>query len=1161
MSLDLGELFAVADIYTEPFDRKYPVLVSRFRTLGAIAGESGGGVRILDESLIGAAGAADKASISTERTTKTTTAAGAAAEKAAMLEQRHAAALAQVSTVMGGVAGESQRVQMATLRLLAAQERYDALIASGTATTRQLAAAQATLIASQRALTAAQEATIVSTAKVHGGLAGLGKMALELGLLIGGIEIAKKAVEFVGAGKDLTDSLNAVQAASHATDEEMKAVRAEAIALGRDLTVPGATAVDAADAINDLVRSGMTLERAMVAARPALLLASAAQIKTADAARYLGDILDDFGLSGDRAAHVANVLAAGATSAGGGLGEMFIAMKYAGPVARAAGVDVDTLTTAITMLAKGGIIGDQAGTGLRAMMLALAGPTKQQAQGLRDLGITAHDANGNLLPLPDLLDALHQAQERLTRADFLSAVKRAFGKPATSVVTAFAHQGIEGYDKFAARIASGDVQKYADQMNRGAGAGFRQLGKEAAAAGIAVYDKLEPALAESVMWLGQNLPAAISTLSHILGPTIHLVGDGLGVAWHLVASVLGVVVGALSEVGHFLDDNRGLVTGVTVAVLSMWAAFKLVTIAEAALRTINGALVTMRLRAMMAGSATKSSFSGMNGAIGAVALGLGILAIGWQQNSQVAAEEAAKQKKVYDDLAESINQDSGKIGAHTQEVISNTLAQANASTIAGKYGLSLEQLSDAVKGNADMFDKATVAGINYVLKTFDFKGLAAYAGALNNLSSGLKKELEDYKIVTDAARVHETVLEGGTDAVLGQASALGVSSQAYLDAQVAARKNTDQTKQQTLAYQLENNAVALLQQALDGLAGVNLDTAAAQTAVAAANLQVAAAFKENGAAIAGNSQEAVNNQQAIQGQVRAAQQLASAVGKKTHSTIAEAASMRRSRDALEAQLKAQGKLTPAVEAYIDRLYNVSKLSDYLLAHPTKLAADPSNAHAKIVELMAEIKDIKQGKVPGLDADSKAAHDKVAALQAEIDRLHGKSVTLTLTTIVDAKTTEAGNAAAQQAYIQWLLHHNGHAAGGPIHGPGSRGVDSVPSVLAPGEYVENDKAVAKYGVGFFAALNSLSLPASVARGMPVPAAALNARALPMTIPTRTLDNAPARHTVERVVVPSGPIPVTVDAGALGKLTAFIDSRALAVWLGQDEHEQTIDRMRR
>ena len=61
---------------------------------------------------------------------------------------------------------------------------------------------------------------------------------------IGGIELVKKSAEFVMAGKDLTTALNGVQAAARATDDEMKPVRAQVIALGHDLTVPRATAVE-----------------------------------------------------------------------------------------------------------------------------------------------------------------------------------------------------------------------------------------------------------------------------------------------------------------------------------------------------------------------------------------------------------------------------------------------------------------------------------------------------------------------------------------------------------------------------------------------------------------------------------------------------------------------------------------------------------------------------------------------------------------------------------------------------------------------------------------------------------------------------------------------------------------------------------------------------
>lgn len=55
-----------------------------------------------------------------------------------------------------------------------------------------------------------------------------------------------------------------------------------------------------------------------------------------------------------------------------------------------------------------------------------------------------------------------------------------------------------------------------------------------------------------------------------------------------------------------------------------------------------------------------------------------------------------------------------------------------------------------------------------------------------------------------------------------------------------------------------------------------------------------------------------------------------------------------------------------------------------------------------------------------------------------------------------------------------------ATGGPVEGPGPRGVDSVPIIAAPGEWVMSDKAVAKFGPGFFASLNAGIMPTAFAR---------------------------------------------------------------------------------
>jgi TP901 family phage tail tape measure protein len=605
---------------------------------------------------------------------------------------------------MERTAGLTLREQQAVLRLSAAQERLTALQSSGTATTRQLAGAQATLIGAQRSVTKAEEAAAASTSKWRGALAGTLKTAGELGLVLGGIELARKGVELIGGGKELTDALNGVQAAARASDEQMKAARAQAIGLGQDLQGPeGATAIDAAQAMDDLVRSGMTLDRAMAATRPTLLLAAAANVSTADAARYLGDVLDDFALPASHATHVANSLAGAATSAGGGLTEMFEAIKYAGPTSRAVGIDVDSLTAAVAELAKGGIQGSMAGTGIRMMLVGLTKESPAAVKALRDLGVVAFDAQGRFKGLPVVIDQLHRAQERMDPKSFLSAINTAFGARASTIVASFAHRGVAGYDQFLARVKSGDVEKYAALMNRGAAAGFRQIGKEAAAGGIAVYQKFEPAIATAVSWVGEKLPGAVRAAQSMLGPFEHFIGGALTEAWHLFGGAAQFAGAVLGPVVRLLDDMKTPLGGTATLLLGAYAGFRLfsavpgllegvylkllyardglVGFATTAKTTatsfvasstgIGAAATATAAEVGTAGEAATIGWAGVLGPIGAIAVGIGLLSSLFGHNS----DEAEKNKAAMQGYAQSLKQSSDLLAnvnlEQTQKVLTD----------------------------------------------------------------------------------------------------------------------------------------------------------------------------------------------------------------------------------------------------------------------------------------------------------------------------------------------------------------------------------------------------------------------------------------------------------------------------------------------------------
>jgi hypothetical protein len=138
---------------------------------------------------------------------------------------------------------------------------------------------------------------------------------------VGALAVGAAAVGAIGAigklGMEYQNSLNIFQAATSGTAAQMEKVRTVAKALGNDITLPGVSAKDAALAMTELAKGGLSVESSMRAAKGTLQLATAAQIDGAAAAEIQANALAMFGLKADAAAHVADVLANVANAASG----------------------------------------------------------------------------------------------------------------------------------------------------------------------------------------------------------------------------------------------------------------------------------------------------------------------------------------------------------------------------------------------------------------------------------------------------------------------------------------------------------------------------------------------------------------------------------------------------------------------------------------------------------------------------------------------------------------------------------------------------------------------------------------------------------------------------------------------------------------------------
>ncbi|MBY8884788.1 phage tail tape measure protein [Streptomyces sp. PTM05] len=356
-----------------------------------------------------------------------------------------------------------------------------------------------------------------SVSRLQRTLAGAGRYGSSMTGLLAGGALFLGGEEMVKEGNRYQQEMNTFRAATGATAEQMKTASSVSQQLGNDLKLPGVTAADSAEALVDLSRAGFTADQSLAAVRASVQLSAATNVNAATSAKILGDTMDQFGLGADQASKAADTLAATSTKASGNITDIYYAMRYAGPVAHGLGVSLQDTAAGIAMLGKSGILGSTAGTSLRGMFAALAAPTPQSGQALKELGIDAYDAQGRFLGLRNVIDGLSKAQRTMSEGDFTAAVTKAFGRPALSGVVALAHQGVQSFDALSMAVdQTGTAATLTAARGQGLNGAMTQLRTQAQQTGLALYNGMAPGLEYVARLLTRGMSGATPYLTSAL---------------------------------------------------------------------------------------------------------------------------------------------------------------------------------------------------------------------------------------------------------------------------------------------------------------------------------------------------------------------------------------------------------------------------------------------------------------------------------------------------------------------------------------------------------------------------------------------------------------------------------------------------------------------
>lgn len=264
----------------------------------------------------------------------------------------------------------------------------------------------------------------------------------------------------LAAGAALTaiavTTANFDEAMSHvaATGDDARAsfdeLREAAIQAGQSTAF---SATEAAGGIENLAKAGVSAKDILDGGLSgALDLAAAGGLEVADAAEVAATALTQFKLEGQDVPHVADLLAAAAGKAQGDVTDMAFALKQSGLVASQMGLSIEETTGTLAAFASAGLLGSDAGTSFRTMLLRLANPTKESAELMAQLGIQAYDAQGNFVGMASVSEQLKAALQSKTQAERDSALATIFGSDAIRAASVLYTEGAAGIDQWTKNV-------------------------------------------------------------------------------------------------------------------------------------------------------------------------------------------------------------------------------------------------------------------------------------------------------------------------------------------------------------------------------------------------------------------------------------------------------------------------------------------------------------------------------------------------------------------------------------------------------------------------------------------------------------------------------------------------------------------------------------
>lgn len=841
--------------------------------------------------------------------------------------------------------------------------------------------------------TASYEAAMTragSTAKtVASGMENTGRKSalIASGMTAAGLAVAAFGVAAVKMAADFDQQMSTVQANTGATSAQMDQLRAAAIEAGAS-TVYSAT--DSADAINDLGKAGMSVTDILTGGLSgALNLAASDGMAVGDAAEYMANALSMFHLKGSQASQVADTLAAGAGKAVGNVSDFGEALNNCGAQANSFGMNVQETTGVLALFAQNGTIGAEAGTQLNSMLMKLAAPSAEASNTMRELGISAYDAQHHFVGMANFAGQLQKAEKGLTDEQRNQANATIFGSYAIKAANYLYEAGESGVNKWTKAVSeSGYAAEQAAAKNNNLKGDLENLGGSMESLMISVGEGAQGPLRKMVQGL-DTLVDSFAGLPSGAQQTIVVMASLAGV-FGAVHKAAGNLNGSTSTIANNIGLAIDPIQRVKTALGSAQTAFQMFKASSMSASEQMEAFGTSASKAQLKTAGFKAVGSSVMSLLGGpwgIALTVAGVALSAFVSHQQKAKEAAEQLQSALESGSSISE---TIAGAYQDMSSGGV---KLTTWLDEAGISLTDMTSAAMGN-----EAALKRVNKQIKEIDKPGIggtAAYA-----IRKALEEESKAYDDASKKANEKSKAAKNAVDADGKSAS--------------AAKEAASANKELGSSASDASSQIDDLVQALFGLESGNLTADQAVDQLNQKIGELSDTCKDNGVVFdqSGNlldrfSEKGTKTKQALEDIASSAQNAAEKILKQGESTGFSSGEIERAngvlqdaRDAIIRQAEASGMSEQAANALADRwglssdsikasIDNIRMTADN---NKAKLDVDDSKAKSKTKGAETNLdkfnKKIAKAK---LDADDKKATASAKKAQKMMDDFNRKHV--------------------------------------------------------------------------------------------------------------------------------------------------------------------------